>query len=64
MKQSKHLQALEWLEKEKRKDVAAIKAEKEKFIHEIKNWDKQTMFPQVEEKKIGFLDKLKRILGK
>lgn len=64
MKKSKNLQALEWLENEKKKDEAAIKANKQKTIAEVKSWDKSQLFPVVEKKKENFADKLKKIFGK
>jgi hypothetical protein len=64
MKKSKNLQALEWLDNEKKKDEAAIKANKEKTIHEVKGWNKECMFPVVEKKKEKWADKLKKIFGK
>jgi hypothetical protein len=64
MKKTQNLQALEWLEKEKKKDEAAVKAAKTKTINEVKGWHKQEMFKIDEKPKISFADKLKKIFGR
>jgi hypothetical protein len=64
MKKTQNLQALEWLEKEKKKDEVAVKAAKTKTINEVKGWDKQEIFKIEEKPKLSFADKLKKIFGR
>jgi hypothetical protein len=56
-------QALEWLEKEQKKDELEIENYKTKIIQDLKNVDKTKMFVKPEKKKISIFNKILMIFG-
>lgn len=56
-------QALEWLEKEQKKDELEIENYKLKIIQDLKNIDKTKMFVKPEKKKISVFNKILMIFG-
>lgn len=56
-------QALEWLEKEQKKDELEIENYKTKIIQDLKNVDKTKMFVKPEKKKISIFNKILIIFG-
>lgn len=56
-------QALEWLEKEQKKDRFEIDKHKSKMIEDLKKIDRSKMFVKPEKKKISIISKILRIFG-
>lgn len=56
-------QALEWLEKEQKKDQLEVDNQKIKMIQELKKIDKTKMFVKPEKKKKSMINKILMIFG-
>lgn len=56
-------QALEWLEKEQKKDRLEIDNHKNKMIQDLKKVDKTKMFIKPEKKKKSIINKILTIFG-
>ena len=63
MEKKKIQQALEWLEKERKKDDLEIDTHKNKLISDIKKIDKTKMFVKPEKRKMGIIEKILKIFG-
>lgn len=63
MSNKKIQQALEWLEKEQKKDRLEIENHKAKIIQDLKTMDKSKMFVKPEKKKISVFNKILMIFG-
>jgi uncharacterized protein YdaL len=55
-------QVLNWLENEKRKDSLEIKTSKEKFIKELKSFNKEEFFEKPKEIKLTLWQRIKIVL--
>jgi len=55
-------QILNWLENEKRKDSLEIKTSKEKFIKELKSFNKEEFFEKPKEIKLTLWQRIKIVL--
>jgi hypothetical protein len=55
--------ALNWMEKEIKKDEMEVNLNKKKLIEEIKSIDRETMFKKQEKPKMGFFEKISIIFG-
>jgi len=58
----KKQQILNWLENEKRKDSLEIKTSKEKFIKELKSFNKEEFFEKPKEIKLTLWQRIKIVL--